>query len=103
MNRVTAQDVAAAAGVSLATVDRVLNNRKGVRGTTIERVTAAMDRLKFVRDQTAANLARRRSYRFTTAFSTEKILYTINVLNIEDVFSLCVIPLFYVLLYVHHE
>lgn len=65
MARVTAQDVANAAGVSLATVDRVLNNRKGVREETIERVVRAMDRLNFVRDQTAANLARRRSYLFT--------------------------------------
>lgn len=65
MDRVTAQDVAKEAGVSLATVDRVLNNRKGVRESTIQRVNAAMDRLNFVRDQTAANLARRRSYKFT--------------------------------------
>ncbi len=78
MTRVTAQDVAEAAGVSLATVDRVLNNRKGVREVTIKRVTAAMDRLNFVRDQTAANLARGRSYTFTfivpageTAFFSE--------------------------------
>lgn len=65
MNRVTAQDVAEATAVSVATVDRVLNKRKGVRVSTIERVTAAMDLLHFVRDQAAANLARRRSYRFT--------------------------------------
>ena len=65
MTRVTAQDVAREAGVSLATVDRVLNNRKGVRQATIQRVTVAMDRLNFVRDQAAANLARRRSYTFT--------------------------------------
>lgn len=65
MTRVTAQDVAKEAGVSLATVDRVLNNRKGVRQATIQRVTSAMDRLNFVRDQAAANLARRRTYRFT--------------------------------------
>jgi LacI family transcriptional regulator len=64
MSRVTAQDVAEAAGVSLTTVDRVLNNRKGVRQSTIDRVLAAMDRLDFVRDQAAANLARRRSYLF---------------------------------------
>jgi LacI family transcriptional regulator len=64
MARVTAQDVAEAAGVSLATVDRVLNNRKGVRESTVERVIEAMDRLNFVRDQAAANLARGRSYRF---------------------------------------
>jgi LacI family transcriptional regulator len=64
MTRVTAQDVAEAAGVSLTTVDRVLNNRKGVREQTVERVLEAMERLNFVRDQTAANLARGRSYRF---------------------------------------
>lgn len=65
MARVTAQDVADEAGVSLATVDRVLNNRKGVRESTIRRVNDAMDRLNFVRDQAAANLARRKSYKFT--------------------------------------
>ncbi len=65
MTRVTAQDVAEAAGVSLATVDRVLNKRKGVRDATIQRVVDAMDRLNFVRDETAANLARGRSYTFT--------------------------------------
>ncbi|KMW59804.1 Xylose regulator from LacI family [Candidatus Rhodobacter oscarellae] len=51
--------------MSLATVDRVLNKRKGVRDKTIERVTQAMDRLNFVRDQAAANLARGRTYTFT--------------------------------------
>ena len=65
MARVTAQDVAEEAGVSLATVDRVLNKRSGVREATIQRVTAAMERLNFVRDQAAANLARRRTYKFT--------------------------------------
>lgn len=63
MTRVTAQDVAEAAGVSLTTVDRVLNNRKGVRKATVERVNEAMARLNFVRDQSAANLARKRTYR----------------------------------------
>lgn len=65
MTRVTAQDVADAAGVSLATVDRVLNNRKGVRESTVERVILAMEQLNFERDQAAATLARRRNYRFT--------------------------------------
>jgi LacI family transcriptional regulator len=65
MSKVKARDVAAEAGVSLATVDRVLNNRKGVRAETIDRVQAAMERLDYVRDQGAANLARRRSYSFT--------------------------------------
>lgn len=65
MSRITAQDVAEAAGVSPATVDRVLNHRKGVRQSTIERVNVAMEQLEFVRDQAAANLARGRSYLFT--------------------------------------
>ena len=64
MVRVTAQDVAEAAGVSLATVDRVLNNRKGVRESTIERVHRAMNQLNFERDHAAATLARRRTYVF---------------------------------------
>lgn len=65
MNRVTAQDVAKAAGVSVATVDRVLNQRKGVSQTTIAKVQSAMERLSFVRDQAAADLARGRSFKFT--------------------------------------
>ena len=36
--RPTANDLARAAGVSLATVDRVLNARPGVRGATVEKV-----------------------------------------------------------------
>ncbi len=79
MTRITAQDVAVAAGVSLATVDRVLNNRKGVRETTIQRVTDAMDRLNFVRDQTAANLARRRSYKFTFIVSAGETAFFSDV------------------------
>lgn len=62
MGRVTVHDLAAEAGVSLATVDRVLNRRPGVRRTTIDRVEAAMVRLDYTRDLTAANLAKKRSY-----------------------------------------
>ena len=64
MAKPTVHDLAREAGVSLATVDRVLNARPGVRIATIERVQAAIDRLGFVRDLSAANLARRRQYRF---------------------------------------
>ncbi len=52
------------ARVSLATVDRVLNNRDGVREVTVKRVRTAIEKLGFVRDVTAANLARQRTYRF---------------------------------------
>lgn len=64
VSRPTVHDVAKAAGVSLATVDRVLNERPGVRQTTIERVHKAIEQIGFVRDVAAANLARQRDYRF---------------------------------------
>jgi len=57
-------DIAMEAGVSLATVDRVMNARPGVREKTVRRVNEAIDRLGYVRDVAAANLARRRNYRF---------------------------------------
>ncbi|MCH2077527.1 MAG: LacI family DNA-binding transcriptional regulator [Rhodobacteraceae bacterium] len=52
------------AGVSLATVDRVLNERPGVRSVTIQKVQEAIETLGFVRDTAAANLARKKTYRF---------------------------------------
>lgn len=61
--RPTVNDVAREAGVSLATVDRVLNARPGVRAATVARVERAIDVLGYVRDVSAANLARRRHYR----------------------------------------
>lgn len=58
----TVNDIARVAGVSLATVDRVLNARPGVRLATIEKVQRAIVELRYVRDTAAANLARRRMY-----------------------------------------
>lgn len=60
----TVHDIARSAGVSLATVDRVLNDRPGVRSRTRERVLEAMRLLGYVRDLSAANLARGRLYHF---------------------------------------
>ncbi|MFY8145905.1 MAG: LacI family DNA-binding transcriptional regulator, partial [Rhodobacter sp.] len=61
--RPTVNDIAREAGVSLATVDRVLNDRPGVRAKTAEAVQAAIRRIGYVRDVAAANLARQRDYR----------------------------------------
>lgn len=58
----TVHDIAAHAGVSLATVDRVLNRRAGVRAETRERVEGAIADLGYVRDLAAANLAKGRVY-----------------------------------------
>lgn len=65
--RPTTKDLAKAAGVSLATVDRVLNGRSGVRQKTVEAVHEAIKRLGFERNQVAATLARQRAYRFAFA------------------------------------
>jgi LacI family transcriptional regulator len=62
--RPTVNDIAREAGVSLATVDRVLNARPGVRDKTIRAVNDAIDRLGYIRNVAAANLARQRTYRF---------------------------------------
>jgi len=64
MARATIEDVAAAAGVSVATVDRVLNGRAAVRPRTAERVEQAIRRLNYQPDRLAARLARGREYRF---------------------------------------
>jgi LacI family transcriptional regulator len=58
--RVTVHDVARAAGVSLATVDRVLNGRPGVRAATAEKVEEAIKSLGFSRDLNASLMARSR-------------------------------------------
>ncbi len=60
--RPTVHDIAAAAGVSLATVDRVLNQRPGVRLVTREKVEEAIRQIGYIRDVAAANLAKGRIY-----------------------------------------
>ena len=63
-DRVKLEDVAREAGVSLATVDRVVNRRPGVRERTVARVEAAILKLSYRPDPAAARLARNRSFRF---------------------------------------
>lgn len=60
----TLRDVAAAAGVSLATADRVVNGRPGVSEKTARKVNEAVRRLGFRPLAAAAELARARSWRF---------------------------------------
>ncbi|MBG1233033.1 LacI family DNA-binding transcriptional regulator [Aestuariivirga litoralis] len=64
MAKITIQDVAQKAGVSVATIDRVLNRRPGVKARTIEKVEAAIRELNYQPDRIAARLARGREYRF---------------------------------------
>ena len=60
----TLRDIARQAGVSLATVDRVLHNRPGVRPDTVRRVKDAIARNSFQPHVAAAELARGRARRF---------------------------------------
>ena len=64
MGRATIEDVARQAGVSIATVDRVLNGRATVRPLTVERVERAIRQLNYQPDRLAARLARAKEYRF---------------------------------------
>ena len=64
MVKATIEDVAVEAGVSVATVDRVLNGRAAVRPQTADRVEKAIRRLNYQPDRLAARLARAREYRF---------------------------------------
>ncbi|WP_138469554.1 LacI family DNA-binding transcriptional regulator [Poseidonocella sp. HB161398] len=78
--RPTVRDVAREAGVSLATVDRVLNERPGVRKVTAKRVADAMARLGYQRDMAAANLSKRRHYRmaFLLAEGTNSFMHMLR-------------------------
>ena len=66
--RPTTKDLAVAAGVSLATVDRVLNDRPGVKQNTIDKVSEAIKRIGFERNISAANLAKQKTYKFLFVF-----------------------------------
>jgi LacI family transcriptional regulator len=61
--KVTLVEVAKAAGVSLATVDRVLNGREGVRADTVRRVEEALAKLDYHPSRLSARLSRARSQR----------------------------------------
>jgi len=68
--RVTLQDVARTAGVSLATVDRVINRRDGVREKTVARVEAEIARLGYRADPFGIRPVRSQSFRFAFILPT---------------------------------
>ncbi len=63
-SHLTLKDIAREAGVSVATLDRVLHGRAGVREDTARRVRETVARYGFRPSSAAADLARRRSSRF---------------------------------------
>ena len=64
ISHLTLKDIAREAGVSVATLDRVLHGRAGVREDTARRVRETIDRFAFRPSSAAADLARRRTSRF---------------------------------------
>jgi LacI family transcriptional regulator len=77
--KATLQDVARTAGVSLATVDRVVNRRDGVRGKTVARVEAALAKLGYRPDAAATRLARNLSFRFAFILPTGANTFMTNL------------------------
>jgi LacI family transcriptional regulator len=80
-------DVAARAGVGVATVSRVLNGRANVRADTRERVLEAIDALEYRPSSTARNLSLRRTHVigvvvpfFTSASAVERVRGVASVL-----------------------
>ena len=73
--RPTAKDLAEAAGVSLATVDRVLNARPNVSKKAARSVNEAIERIGFIRNPAAVSLARNKNYRFRFVFPNSGDLY----------------------------
>jgi LacI family transcriptional regulator len=79
--RPTTRDLAEAAGVSLATVDRVLNKRPNVSKRSRERVEQAIVKIGYVRNLAAVNLAKNRTYSFRFVFPTTGDEYLRELIN----------------------
>lgn len=79
--RPTAKDLAKAAGVSLATVDRVLNDRPNASKKSVTKVNEAIERIGFVRNIAAVNLARSKIYKFLFVLPSSGDQYLRELLN----------------------
>lgn len=77
--RVRIDDVAAAAGVSMKTVSRVLNCEPNVREETRRRVEDAVARLQYRPNQSARSLAGERSYVVTLAYDNPSRNYLMEI------------------------
>lgn len=78
---VTIADVAQAAGVSVATVSRVMNGSGAVAEPTVQVVKAAIERLNYVPNQQARNLRRHESRNFLVLLPNITNPYYANVFD----------------------
>jgi LacI family transcriptional regulator, galactose operon repressor len=65
--KIRIEDVARAANVSVATVDRVLNRRGNVKRTTAQHVLNVLERLQYIPDENARRLAKQKVGSFCIA------------------------------------
>jgi LacI family transcriptional regulator len=81
----TLKDLAREAGVSVATIDRVLHGRSGVREETARRVREAIERYDFHPSAAAADLARARPNRFAFIMPTGSNIFMKMILaHVEE-------------------
>ncbi len=77
--RARLQDVAAAAGVSMKTVSRVLNQEPGVSEPTRRRVQDVVDRLQYTPNLSARSLASRRTCVVALAYDNPSRNYLMEI------------------------
>jgi LacI family transcriptional regulator len=77
--RAKIHDVAAAAGVAIKTVSRVLNDEPNVREETRARVLAVVKRLNYHPSLSARSLAGRRSYLIGLIYENPSVNYIVDV------------------------
>ena len=75
---ITIKDIAARAGVSTGTVDRVLHNRPNVSKTALDKVNKALNELDYRPNMYASALAYNKTYNFY-----------IVLINLISIWSLC--------------
>lgn len=81
MKRVTIYDVAKEAGVSLATVSRVINGSTVVKGPTREKVQAAVDKLGYKPNAIAQGLALQKTTTIALVIPEASFTYTGQIIN----------------------
>jgi len=79
--KVRIEDVAAAAGVSMKTVSRVLNREPNVREETRLRVQATVDELKYTPSSSARSLAGNRSYLIALLYNNPSANYLMEIMG----------------------
>ena len=80
-SRATIEDVAAAAGVSIKTVSRVLNREPNVRPETRDRVLKAAEGLRYTPHASARSLAGHRSFNIALVYNNPSDNYMMGVIS----------------------